>query len=95
MSKKILQYIVFSLGVLIFLAFIAFIYGMYLNISTNSKDTIFDSRKISLNLKNGEKIIDMQVIDNNRLLILIDFQSEIRGLIYYIKEKKISETIEK
>ena len=97
MSKKILQLIVILLGILIIFAFIALIYGMYSKISTNSKDMTLDRKKISLNLKNKEEIIDIEVdiIDENRLLITINSSDNFKSMIYNIKDNKILKIIEK
>ena len=96
MSKKILQLIVILLGILIIFAFIALIYGMYSKISTNSKDMTLDRKKISLNLKNKEEIIDIEVeiIDENRLLITINSSDNFKSMIYNIKDNKINADIE-
>ena len=95
MSKKILQSVVILLGILIIFSFIALIYGMYSKISTNSKDITLDLKKISLNLTNKEEIIDIEVIDENRLLITINSSDNLKGVIYNIKQNKILKIIEK
>ena len=95
MSKKILQFVVILLGILIIFAFIALIYGMFSKISTNSEDMILDPKIISLNLDNKEEIIDIEIIDENRLLIIINSSDNIKGIIYNIKKNKILEIIEK
>ena len=95
MSKKILQFVVISLGILIIFALIALIYGMYSKTSTNSKDMTLDQKIISLNLTNEEDIVDIKVIDENRLLITINSSDNLKGVIYNIKKKKIIEIIEK
>ena len=95
MSKKILQFIVIFLGILIIFALIALIYGMYLKTSTNSKDITLDLKNISLNLTNREEIVDIEVIDENRLLITINSSDNLKGVIYNIKQNKILKIIEK
>ena len=95
MSKKILQFVVILLGILIIFAFIALIYGMYLRISTNSKDITLDLKNISLNLTNEEEIINIEVIDKNSLLITINSSDNLKGVIYNIKQNKILKIIEK
>ena len=94
MSKKILQFVVILLGILIIFSFIALIYGMYSKISTNSKDMNLDIKNISLNLTNKEEIIDIEVIDKNRLLITINSSDNLKGVIYNIKQNKIVKIIE-
>ena len=95
MSKKILQFVVVLLGILIIFSFIALIYGMYSKISTNSKDMTLDLKNLSLNLSNKEEIIDIEVIDENRLLITINSSDNLQGVIYHIEKNKIIRIIEK
>ena len=68
---------------------------MFSKISTNSEDMILDPKIISLNLDNKEEIIDIEIIDENRLLIIINSSDNIKGIIYNIKKNKILEIIEK
>ena len=68
---------------------------MYSKISTNSKDVTLDSEKITLNLNDKEEITDIEIIDENRLLILINSSDSLKGVIYDIKQSKILKIIEK
>ena len=68
---------------------------MFSKISTNSEDMILDPKIISLNLDNKEEFIDIEIIDENRLLIIINSSDNIKGIIYNIKKNKILEIIEK
>ena len=68
---------------------------MYSKISTNSKDVILDPEKITLNLNDKEEIIDIEVIDENRLLITINNSDNLKGIIYHIRQNKILKVIEK
>ena len=68
---------------------------MYSKISTNSKDVTLDPEKITLNLNDKDKIIDIEIIDENRLLITINSSDSLRGVIYNIKQNKILKIIEK
>ena len=68
---------------------------MYSKISTNSKEVTLDFKKISLNLTNKEEIVDIEVIDENRLLITINSSDNLKGVIYSIKQNKILKIIEK
>ena len=68
---------------------------MYSKISTNSKDVTLDPEKITLNLNDKEEIIDIEVIDENRLLITINNSDNLKGIIYHIKQNKILKIIEK
>jgi len=95
MSKKILQSVVILLGILIIFSFIALIYGMYSKISINSKGVTLDPKKITLNLNDKEEIIDIEVIDENRLLITINNSDNLKGVIYHIRQNKILKVIER
>ena len=95
MFKKTVQYIVVFLGILIIFAFFALIYGMYLKISTNSENMILNPENISLNLKKEEEIVDIRIIDENRLLIIIKNSNTLKGAVYNIKQQKILEFINK
>jgi hypothetical protein len=95
MSKKILQSVVILLGILIIFSFIALIYGMYSKILTDSKDITLDPKKNTLNLNDKEEIIDIEIIDENRLLITINNSDSLKGVIYNIKQNKILKIIEK
>ena len=68
---------------------------MYSKISTNSKDVTLDPEKITLNLNDKEEIIDIEVIDENRLLITINNSDNLKGVIYHIRQNKILKIIEK
>ena len=68
---------------------------MYLKISTNSENMILNPENISLNLKKEEEIVDIRIIDENRLLIIIKNSSTLKVAVYNIKQKKISEFINK
>ncbi len=68
---------------------------MYSKISTNSKDVTLDPEKITLNLNDKEEIIDIEVIDENRLLITINNSDNLKGIIYHIRQNKILKVIER
>ena len=68
---------------------------MYSKILTDSKDITLDPKKITLNLNDKEEIIDIEVIDENRLLITINSSDNLKGVIYNIKQNKILKIIEK
>ena len=68
---------------------------MYSKISTNSKDVTLNPEKITLNLKDKEEIIDIEVIDENRLLITINHLDNVKSVIYHINENKIQKIIER
>ena len=68
---------------------------MYSKILKDSEDVTLDPEKITLNLNDKEKIIDIEVIDENRLLITINNSDNLKGVIYHIKQNKILKVIEK
>ena len=68
---------------------------MYSKILTDSKDITLDPKKITLNLNDKEEIIDIEIIDENRLLITINDSDNLKGVIYNIKQNEILKIIEK
>ena len=68
---------------------------MYSKILTDSEDVTLDPKKITLNLNDKEEIINIEVIDENRLLITINNSDNLKGVIYHIKQNKILKIIEK
>ncbi|MBP37302.1 MAG: hypothetical protein CMI83_02025 [Candidatus Pelagibacter sp.] len=95
MSKNFIQFVVIILGVFIIIAFLAIIYGMYLKISKSSNNLINTSYIFSTKLNNNEKILNIEVIDKNKLLILIESADNIKGAIYDIENNKIIRFIER
>ena len=95
MSKNFIQFVVIILGVLIIIAFLAIIYGMYLKISTSSSNLINTPNIFSAKLNNNEKIINIEVIDKYKLLLLIESADNIKGAIYDIENNKIISFIER
>jgi len=83
------------LGVLIILAFLALIYGMYLKISTSTKNISNLPIIFSTKLGNNEQIKNIEVIDKNNLLILIESPNNVKGAIYDIEKNKIISLIER
>ncbi|MEC7745245.1 MAG: hypothetical protein VX534_02265 [Pseudomonadota bacterium] len=95
MSKNFIQFVVIILGVFIIIAFLAIIYGMYLKISTSSNNLINTPHIFSAKLNNNEKIMNIEVIDKNKLLVLIESADNIKGAIYDIENNKIIRFIER
>jgi len=89
MSKNIIQSIVLILAILIVLAFLGVIYGMYLKISTSDINSSNSSLYFSTLLIDKEKIKNIEVIDNKNILILIEGNNKMRGLIYNISDNKV------
>lgn len=82
------------MGILIVLAFLALIYGMYQRISISDKNLKNIPMIFSTNLKEGEKIKNIEVIDQNKLLIVIQSDESIRGVIYNIQDNQIISLIQ-
>ena len=95
MSKKILQFIVILLAVLIIICFVSLIVGMYLKIAGNQNNSQNNIKNFSLNLANNEKITDIQVLNNNQLLIVISNSVNTSGIVYDIKKNNIISTIKR
>ena len=90
-----MQSIVVILGILIVLAFGATIYGMYLKISTNSKNQDGKLANFYVQLSDNEKIKNIEVIDKNRLLLTIESGDNLKGAIYDINNNKITGYVQK
>ena len=95
MSKNIIQSIVIILGILIIFAFLALIYGMYLKISTTGKNLLDSAIIFSSQLSDDEKIKNIEVLDKNKLLILIEKNDMIKGAIYDVDNNQIIRFIDR
>jgi len=90
MSKKILQFVVVFLAVLILICFFALIYGLYIKIE--KKQSILETKKITynLNLEDGHEIIDLDLINNEKILFTIKNNNKIYAVIYDINSKSVT-----
>ena len=90
MSQKILKFVVIFLGILIVICFLALVYGLY--IKTTKKQSNLETNLIdyNLNLEKGHKIIDIDMIDNNRILFTIKSNDKVYALIYDIEKSNIT-----
>ena len=95
MSKKFLQFIVILLAVLIIICFTSLIVGMYLKIAGNQNNSHHDIKDFSLGLANNEKIIDIEVLNKNQLLIVISDSVDTSGVVYDTKENNIISNIQR
>ena len=95
MSEKIIKYIVYALSLLIGIAFIAVVYGMYIKIIPKSSKNNIISEDISLQLDQNYKIKNMQVIDEDTILVTVEIADQIQGIIYDINKKKIIQKLNK
>ena len=95
MSKKILQFIVILLAVLIVICFVSLIIGMYLKFDGNQNNSQHNIKDFSLGLANNEKIIDIKVLNNNQLLIVISNSVNTSGIVYDTKKNNIISTIKR
>ena len=68
---------------------------MYLKISTNGQNISDSSIIFSSNLAKDELIKNIEVIDKKRLLILIEKNNQIRGVIYDSDQNQIIRIIER
>ena len=89
MSKKILQFTVVFLAVLIVLCFFAIIYGLYIKIAQKQSKLETNNISYNLNLEDGHQIIDIDLISNDRILFTIKNNSKIYAVIYDINSKEI------
>ena len=95
MTKKILQFTVIFLAILIIACFIFLIVGVYIKFSSNQNISDYKNQDYSLSLKDNEKIIDIEVINDNHLLIIISNNIDKFGIIYNIKDNKIKSKIKR
>jgi len=95
MSKKFVQIIVIFLAVLILFCFAAVILGIYLKISGNQNNFNNRTTEQSLNLMDDEKIISFEVLNEDKLLIIISKSNDTFAMVYDIKQKKIISKINK
>ena len=95
MSKKILQFIVILLAVLIVICFVSLMIGMYLKIAGNQNNSQHNIKDFSLGLANNEKVIDIEVLNKNQLLIIISNSVNTSGIVYDTKENNIISTIKR
>ena len=85
MSNKILKFTVVFLAFLIFLCFLALVYGLYIKIGKKQSNLEINNINYSLNLKEGHEITDIDLIDDKRILFTIKNNDKIYALIYDIK----------
>ena len=95
MSKKFLQFTVVFLALLIFLCFIALIYGFYIKIGKKQSNLETNNINYSLNLEEGHQITDIDLIDSEKILFTIKDNNKIYAIIYDIKSKQTIEIINK
>ena len=95
MSKKFLQFIVIFLAALILVCFAALITGIYLKISVNQNNFHNNINKQSLNLKEDDKIINFQVLNEDKVLVVISNSSDTFAIVYDIKQEQIISIINK
>ena len=69
--------------------------GMYLKIAGNQNNSQHNIKDFSLGLANNEKIIDIEVLNKNQLLIIISNSVNTSGIIYDMKENNIISTIKR
>ena len=68
---------------------------MYLKISTSSQNLADSPIIFSSQLTDGEKIKNIQVLDKNRLLIVIETNDNLKSAIYDIHNNQIIRIIER
>ena len=68
---------------------------MYLKIAGNQNNSQHNIKDFSLGLVNNEKIIDIEVLNKNQLLIVISNSVDTSGIVYDTKENEIISTIKR
>ena len=95
MSKKVLQFIVIFLAILIIICFLALIYGMYLKISKNQIKQEYSNNIYSLNLDQNEKIIGIETLNETNILFKITDSKNTYAIIFDIKNNDIKSKIKR
>ena len=67
--------------------------GIYLKISGNQNNFQNNITKQSLNLKDDEEIINFEVLNEDKVLIVISNSFDTFAIVYDIKQEKIISTI--
>ena len=80
---------------MIIITFFTLIYGMYLKISTKDINLSNSELVFSVNLDDNEKIKNIEVLDKNKILIVIEKNDLITGVIYDTNKNKILSFIER
>ena len=75
---------------MILICFFALIYGLYIKIE--KKQSILETKKITynLNLEDGHEIIDLDLINNEKILFTIKNNNKIYAVIYGINSKSVT-----
>jgi len=68
---------------------------MYLKISIPSKNFADSTIVFSSNLTDGEKIKNIEVLDKDKLLILIETKDKLKSAIYDVNKNQIIRIIER
>ena len=68
---------------------------MYLKISTSTQNIENSAVYYSLELKEDEKIKNIEVLDKNRILVVVENSDNIKGVLYNINTNKVISFIEK
>ena len=71
------------------MCFAALIIGIYLKISGNQNNFENNITKQSLNLKDDEEIINFQVLNEDKVLIVISNSFDTFAIVYDIKQEKM------
>ena len=75
------------------MCFALLITGIYLKISGNQNNFQNNITKQSLNLKDDEEIINFEVLNEDKVLIVISNSFDTFAIVYDIKQEKIISTI--
>tara|TARA_B100001029_G_C14767589_1_gene289429 strand:- start:122 stop:409 length:288 start_codon:yes stop_codon:yes gene_type:complete len=95
MSKKMLQFIVIFLAILIIICFLTLIYGMYLKISKNQSKQVDYNNLYSLNLNQNEKIIGIETLNESNILFKITDSKNSYAIIFDIKTNTVKSKIKR
>jgi len=77
------------LAILIFLCFLALLYGFYIKIGKKQSNLGANNITYNLNLEEGHEITDIDLINEENILFTIKKNNKIYAIIYDIKSKKV------
>ncbi len=68
---------------------------MYLKISGNQNNSSLNTTNFSLGLKDNEKILEIEVLNKNQILIVISNSLDTSAIVYDTKDNQIISTIKR
>ena len=89
MANNFLKYTVVFLAILIFICFVLLLYGLYSKTSNSQIASSAEISNYSLKLHNKERIVDIKIIDENKILAVISNNDQLSFIVYNLNQNKI------